>query len=48
MHCFREANSVAHELAQFSFHNKVSSIWDGDPPSFLLGKLAGDVNIMFS
>ena len=48
MHCFREANSVAHELAQFSFHNKLSSIWGGDPSSCLLSKLADDVNIFLS
>ena len=41
-------NSVAHELAQFSFHNKLSSIWGGDPSSCLLSKLADDVNIFLS
>ena len=26
-HCFRKANSIAHELAKFSFSNKSETIW---------------------
>lgn len=48
MHCNREANSVAHELARFSYINKDSRTWNGDPPSFLLGKPVDDVNIIMS
>lgn len=44
-HCNRDANGVAHELARFSFCNNLSSTWDGDLSSFLIGKLVDDVNI---
>lgn len=36
---------VAHELAKFSFINKVSCTWDDDPPTFILGQLVNDVTI---
>ena len=34
LHCRREANGVAHELAKFSFINKSLCIWDDDPLGF--------------
>ena len=45
-HCPREANEVAHELAQSCFGNKISCNWVDEPPSFILGKLINDVTIM--
>jgi ribonuclease HI len=44
--CPREANQVAHELASYSYSNKISCNWDDDPPSFLLDKLLSDVTIL--
>ena len=35
-HCFHEANSVAHELAKFSFCNKCDDSWTNKPPEFLV------------
>jgi hypothetical protein len=43
--CPREANQVAHELAKYSYSNKISCTWDNDPPSFLLDRLLNDVII---
>lgn len=45
-HCNRVANGAVHELAKFSFLNKLSCNWDDDPPSPLLGVLANDVIIV--
>uniref|UniRef100_A0A8I6Y5C3 RNase H type-1 domain-containing protein n=1 Tax=Hordeum vulgare subsp. vulgare TaxID=112509 RepID=A0A8I6Y5C3_HORVV len=45
-HCFREANSVAHELAKFSFCNKVEDNWTNEPPEFLVSQLVNDVLII--
>ena len=45
-HCFREANSVAHELAKFSFCNKVEASWTNEPPEFLASQLVNDVTIV--
>jgi hypothetical protein len=43
--CSRETNQVAHELAKYSYSNKISCTWDNDPPSFLLDRLLNDVII---
>jgi ribonuclease HI len=43
--CPREANQVAHELARYSYSNKISCNWDDDPPSCLLDRLLNDVTI---
>ncbi|KAI5002086.1 hypothetical protein ZWY2020_026736 [Hordeum vulgare] len=45
-HCFREANSVAHELAKFSFCNKVEDNWINEPLEFLVSQLVNDVLII--
>jgi hypothetical protein len=44
--CPREANQVAHELASYSYSNKISCNWDDDPPSFVLDKLLSDKTIL--
>ena len=44
-HCFRDANSVAHELAKFSFCNKCDDSWTNEPPKFLVSQLVNDVTI---
>jgi ribonuclease HI len=36
MHCFREANVAAHELAHFSFRERIGEVWYDQPPGFLL------------
>ena len=46
MHCHREANVVAHELARFCFSQKVDCIWHDEAPSFILQFLLNDVNIL--
>ncbi|XBH81847.1 hypothetical protein VPH35_107336 [Triticum aestivum] len=45
-HCFREANSVAHELAKFSFCNKCDDNWTNEPPELLVSQLVNDVTIV--
>lgn len=45
VHCQREAKGVDHELPSFSYHDKISYLWDNDHPSCLLGKLVDDVNV---
>jgi ribonuclease HI len=45
VHCPREANKTAHELAKVCHIDKDSCNWDDDPPSFLLCKLIEDVTI---
>ena len=35
-HCFRKANSIAHELAKFSFSTKCETSWTNEPPGFLV------------
>lgn len=44
-HCRREANKAAHEIARVCFIDKMSCIWDDEPPSFLLESLVNDVTI---
>ena len=45
-HCFRDANSVAHELAKFIFCNKCDNSWANEPPGFLLSQLVNDVIVL--
>ena len=45
-HCLRSCNRAAHVLANFSFCNKLSSVWLHEPPDFLVRKLVDDVNII--
>ena len=45
-HCFRDANSTAHELATFSFCNKYNNIWTEEPPGFLISQLVNDVIVI--
>jgi hypothetical protein len=45
-HCFREANSVAHELARHGLSTKSTCTWVDEPPSFLLPSILNDVTIM--
>jgi ribonuclease HI len=45
-HCFREANSVAHELARHGLSTRSTCTWVDEPPSFLLPSILNDVTIM--
>ena len=44
-HCFRAANTVAHELARYSICNKNSVSWINDPPGWLISTLVHDVSV---
>ena len=44
-HIPREAYKVAHEIARVCYVEKITCIWDDDPPSFLIGSLIDDVTI---
>jgi hypothetical protein len=46
VHCPREANKTAHELARVCFTYRNSFNWDDEPPSFLLGPLINDVTVL--
>jgi hypothetical protein len=46
VHCPREANKTAHELARQCFIDKNSCNRDDEPPSFLLGTLIYDVTVL--
>lgn len=45
-HCLREANSVANELAKFSYRNRSSSTWDSSFPDFISLKIVNDMAII--
>ena len=45
-HCDREANQVAHELAQQAFVSKAICIWVDSPPSFIFPILSNDVTML--
>jgi ribonuclease HI len=45
-HCPREANKVAHGLAQECFSSKVSCNWVDEPPQFILDAILNDVTIL--
>ena len=46
LHCLREANGVAHELADFCFKSIIDCNWLDDPPDFLVDKLLNDVSLV--
>ena len=46
VHCPREANQVAHELAKASYNSQSIVSWDGDPPSFILPFVINDVTVL--
>lgn len=46
VHCFREANRLAHNLARYSFSLNSSFVWDGDPPRFLIPDIVEDVTVI--
>jgi ribonuclease HI len=43
MHCRRETNKVAHDIARHCFRSRISCTWVDEPPSFLLQPLLHDV-----
>jgi hypothetical protein len=44
-HCDREANQVAHELAQKTFISKDFCTWVDSPPIFIFHALSNDVTL---
>lgn len=46
VHCPRNANRVAHEIARFGFSSKSTCNWVDEPPSFLLPSLLNDVTVI--
>ena len=48
LHCPREANEVAHEIARFCYSDNSSCNWVDEPPRFILDKLLNDVTIVYS
>jgi hypothetical protein len=45
-HCLREANMVAHSLAQECFKIQLDCNWVDEPPSFILQPLLNDVTVI--
>jgi hypothetical protein len=45
IHCRREANKVAHNLARLSYSTDSIFIWDDDPPLAVLRDVIDDVTI---
>jgi hypothetical protein len=45
-HCPREANEVAHELAQNSFRDNTSMFWDSVIPDFISHSIVNDLSII--
>jgi ribonuclease HI len=45
IHCVREANQVAHELARYAFNSNSVVRWDESPPSFILPFVLKDVTM---
>jgi hypothetical protein len=45
LHCPREANQVAHELAKFADTTRENRVWEGDPPDFILPFVMNDVTL---
>jgi ribonuclease HI len=45
IHCIREANQVAHELARYAFTTNSVVRWDESPPSFILPFVLKDVTM---
>jgi hypothetical protein len=46
LHCPREANKVAHNLARFSYNSDSIFLWDGDPPPLVLSDVIDDVTVL--
>ncbi|KAK1585196.1 hypothetical protein QYE76_017669 [Lolium multiflorum] len=45
LHCHREANQVAHELAKLAYINRENRVWEGDPPDVILPFVINDVTL---
>jgi hypothetical protein len=45
VHCLREVNEVAHNLAKYSYESKSVIRWEGDPPSFIKPHVMYDVTL---
>jgi hypothetical protein len=43
LHCPREANKVAHNLARLSYNSDSIFLWDGDPPPSVFSDVIDDV-----
>lgn len=48
IHCPREANQVAHQLAKFSYSSNSVLSWDGEPPEFIFPFVINDVTLLAS
>lgn len=46
IHCVREANISAHELARFGFVGRTGEVWHEDAPDFLIPSLVTDMIII--
>lgn len=46
LHCFREANMVAHTIAIFSYDNKISCNGVNEPSDFLVDAIVNHVTIL--
>jgi hypothetical protein len=46
MHCGRDANKAAHEIARNRLNSSISCNWVVEPPSFILQILLNDVTIV--
>ena len=46
VHCPRDANKVAHELAKDSFMNRNSCRWVSEAPDFIVSNLINDVIVL--
>jgi hypothetical protein len=47
-HCRREANQVAHQLAEVSYESNYVVSWDDSPPSFIFPFVIDDVSLLAS
>ncbi|KAK3121628.1 hypothetical protein QOZ80_8BG0657540 [Eleusine coracana subsp. coracana] len=47
-HCHREANEVAHLLANVALNSRSTRIWLDGPPSFIVAGMATDVTILLN
>jgi hypothetical protein len=45
-HCPREANMVAHHIAQVAYEGNSSFGWDGDPPDFIGSLILNDATFL--
>jgi hypothetical protein len=46
VHCFRETNEVAHELARYAYDTNFVIRWEDVPPSFILPFVLNDVKVL--